>query len=181
MTASRPSPRPGGGHADTADPGRPVHLRWSSLGLVALGGAVGTGIREALALTWPAPAGGIPVTILLINVVGAFALGALLERLARRGPDEGRRRAVRLLVGTGVLGGFTTYGSLATDAAVLTGSALGTALAYAGLTLVAGATASVAGIAVGAALHRRTAAGRDAAGREAGGRDATGRDAEAAS
>ncbi|OUE07478.1 camphor resistance protein CrcB [Clavibacter michiganensis] len=181
MTASRPSPRPGGGHADTADPGRPVHLRWSSLGLVALGGAVGTGIREALALTWPAPAGGIPVTILLINVVGAFALGALLERLARRGPDEGRRRAVRLLVGTGVLGGFTTYGSLATDAAVLAGPALGTALAYAGLTLVAGATASVAGIAVGAALHRRTAAGRDAAGREAGGRDATGRDAEAAS
>ncbi|CAQ00947.1 fluoride efflux transporter FluC [Clavibacter sepedonicus] len=142
------------------DPGRPVHLRWSSLGLVALGGAVGTGIREALALTWPAPAGGIPVTILLINVVGAFVLGALLEALARRGPDEGRRRAIRLLVGTGVLGGFTTYSSLATDASSLTGSALGTALAYAGITLVAGAAASVAGIAAGAAIHRRSAAGR---------------------
>ncbi|MBM7412469.1 CrcB protein [Clavibacter michiganensis] len=142
------------------DPGRPVHLRWSSLGLVALGGAVGTGIREALALTWPAPAGGIPVTILLINVVGAFVLGALLEALVRRGPDEGRRRAIRLLVGTGVLGGFTTYSSLATDAASLTGSALGTALAYAGLSLVVGAAASVAGIATGAAIHRRTAAGR---------------------
>ncbi len=36
-------------------------------------------------------------------------LGALLESLARRGPDEGRRRAIRLLVGTGGLGGFTTY------------------------------------------------------------------------
>ncbi|MDO4026634.1 CrcB family protein [Clavibacter michiganensis] len=142
------------------DPGRPVHLRWSSLGLVALGGAVGTGIREALALTWPAPAGAIPVTILLINVVGAFVLGALLESLARRGPDEGRRRAIRLLVGTGVLGGFTTYSSLATDAASLTGSALGVAFAYAGLSLVVGAAASAAGIAAGAAIHRRTAAGR---------------------
>ncbi|RII96386.1 CrcB family protein, partial [Clavibacter michiganensis] len=136
------------------DPGRPVHLRWSSLGLVAIGGAVGTGVREALALTWPAPAGGIPVTILLINVVGAFVLGALLESLARRGPDEGRRRAIRLLVGTGVLGGFTTYSSLATDAASLTGSALGVAFAYAGLSLVLGAAASAAGIAAGAAIHR---------------------------
>lgn len=141
-------------------PPRPVHFRASSLGLVALGGAVGTGIREALALTWPAPAGGLPVTILLINLVGAFVLGALLEALALRGPDEGRRRGIRLLVGTGVLGGFTTYSALATDAAVLTGSALGVALAYAALSIVVGAVASLAGIAVGGALHRRSAAGR---------------------
>jgi CrcB protein len=149
-------------------PPRPVHLRWSSIGLVALGGAVGTGIREALALTWPAPAGGLPVTILVINVVGAFVLGALLEALALRGPDEGRRRAVRLLVGTGVLGGFTTYSSLATDAAALAGSALGVALAYAALSLVVGAAASLAGIAAGGALHRRAASGRAASGRGTG-------------
>jgi len=142
------------------DPGRPVHLRASSLGLVALGGAVGTGIREALALTWPTPAGGLPVTILAINLVGAFVLGALLEALARRGPDEGRRRALRLLVGTGVLGGFTTYSALATDTAALAGSALGTALAYAALSIVVGAVASLAGVAAGGALHRRSAAGR---------------------
>jgi CrcB protein len=142
------------------DPGKPLHLRWSSLGLVALGGTGGTAVREALALTFPAPPGGLPVTILLINVVGAFLLGALLEGLARRGPDEGRRRGIRLLVGTGALGGFTTYSAFATDAASLSGSALGVAMAYAGLTLVLGAAASVAGIASGAALHRRSAAGR---------------------
>jgi CrcB protein len=160
----RPVPGPSGrAPLEAGRAERPVHLRWSSIGLVALGGAVGTGIREALALTWPAPAGGFPVTVLLINVVGAFALGALLEALARSGPDEGRRRGIRLLVGTGVLGGFTTYSSLATDAAALTGPALGTALAYAGLTLVIGAAASVAGIASGAALHRR-AAGADRTG-----------------
>ena len=142
------------------DPGRPVHLRASSLGLVALGGALGTGIREALALAWPAPAGGLPVTILAINLVGAFVLGTLLEALARRGPDEGRRRGIRLLVGTGVLGGFTTYSALATDTAVLTGSALGLALAYAALSIAVGAVASLAGIATGGALHRRMVGGR---------------------
>jgi CrcB protein len=128
------------------DPGKPLHLRWSSLGLVALGGTGGTAVREALALTFPAP----PLVL----------LGALLEGLARRGPDEGRRRGIRLLVGTGALGGFTTYSAFATDAASLSGSALGVAMAYAGLTLVLGAAASIAGIASGAALHRRSAAGR---------------------
>ncbi|WP_445444677.1 FluC/FEX family fluoride channel [Clavibacter sp. km3a] len=161
MTPDRPhAARPAASRPPHERPPRPVHLRGSSLGLVALGGAVGTGIREALALTWPAPAGGLPVTILVINVVGAFALGVLLEALALRGPDEGRRLAVRLLVGTGVLGGFTTYSSLATDAAALTGSALGTALAYAALSLVVGAAASLAGIAAGGALHRRRSSGR---------------------
>ncbi|WP_371740714.1 CrcB family protein, partial [Frigoribacterium sp. CFBP 13712] len=92
-----------------------MHLRWRFIGLVALGGTIGTGLREALALSFPAAPGSIPVTILLINVVGAFALGLLLESLMRRGPDAGRRRDLRLFIGTGVLGGFTTYSALAVD------------------------------------------------------------------
>ena len=60
MTAPPPAEPGDGDLRDEEASGRPVHLRWSSLGLVALGGTVGTGIREALALTWPAPAGGIP-------------------------------------------------------------------------------------------------------------------------
>jgi CrcB protein len=134
---------------------RPVHLRARYLLLVALGGAIGTGIREAFALTFPARQGGFPVTIFLINIVGAFVLGALLEALSRRGPDEGRRRTLRLLIGTGVLGGFTTYSSFATDTASLTQTALGTAFLYAAVTLVVGFAASGAGIALAAALHHR--------------------------
>ena len=48
-------------------------------------------------------------------VAGAFLLGWLLEALSRGGPDEGRRRAIRLFVGTGIMGGYTTYSSFAVD------------------------------------------------------------------
>ena len=137
---------------------RAVHLRWSNLGLVAIGGAVGTAIREAWALRWPTPTEGFPLTILVINVVGAFALGLLLELLARRGVDGGRRRAVRLLIGTGVLGGFTTYSTFATDSASLAGTAIGVAFADVAATLILGIAASTAGIAAGILLHRRTRA-----------------------
>ncbi|MBD4267628.1 CrcB family protein, partial [Xanthomonas citri pv. citri] len=69
-----------------------------ALGLVFAGGVVGTAVREALSLAFPA-IGGVPVTIFAINVVGAFALGMLLEALVRCGPDVGARRSVRLFVG----------------------------------------------------------------------------------
>jgi len=98
------------------------------------------------------------VTILLINVVGAFALGLLLESLVRRGPDAGRRRDLRLLVGTGVLGGFTTYSALAVDTATLLGDALPIAINYGVGSVVLGAVASWVGITVSAALHRRSEA-----------------------
>ncbi|KQM23388.1 hypothetical protein ASL10_15340 [Frigoribacterium sp. Leaf8] len=135
-----------------------MHLRWRFIGFVTLGGTIGTGLREALALSFPAAPGSIPVTILLINVVGAFALGLLLESLVRRGPDAGRRRDLRLLVGTGVLGGFTTYSALAVDTATLLGDALPIAIAYGVGSVVLGAVGSWAGITGGAALHRRSEA-----------------------
>ncbi|ROS61206.1 camphor resistance protein CrcB [Frigoribacterium sp. PhB160] len=143
---------------DSTGTERPVHLRWRFIGLVTLGGTIGTGLREALALSFPAAPGTIPVTILLINVVGAFALGLLLESLVRRGPDAGRRRDLRLLIGTGVLGGFTTYSALAVDTATLFGDAPSIAIAYGVGSVVLGAVASWAGITGGAALHRRSEA-----------------------
>jgi CrcB protein len=143
---------------------RPAHLRPGYLALVALGGAVGTGLREAIVLMTPA-LGQFPIAIFGINVVGAFLLGALLELLALRGPDEGRRRQVRLLVGTGVLGGFTTYSSFATDTArLLAGGTAGIGILYAFLTLMAGALATWAGIAVGMRIGRRPASEHPRAG-----------------
>lgn len=134
-------------------PAPPLFLRPRLVGLVALGGAIGTGIREALALTWPAATTGFPLTILLINVVGSFALGLLLESLTRQGADEGGRRNSRLFVGTGVLGGFTTYSSWVTDVATRLGPATGVALAYAAASLVLGLVAALAGIALAARLR----------------------------
>ncbi|PXA71796.1 CrcB family protein [Cryobacterium arcticum] len=138
-----------------AAPAAPVHLRWQYLALVFAGGTVGTAARELLAITVP-PVAGVAVVIVGINVVGAFLLGLLLETLARRGPDDGRRRSMRLLLGTGVLGGFTTYSALATDTSLLLAeNRLGTALLYALGTLLVGAFTAWAGILTGAALHGR--------------------------
>ena len=78
------------------------------VGLVLVGGGLGTSARAALEHALAAPTGWPWVTF-TINVVGSFALGLLLGALAGRGADEGWRRAVRLGCGTGALGGFTTY------------------------------------------------------------------------
>lgn len=118
------------------------------LALVVAGGTVGTALRESVALLLPR-LGGLPWATVVVNLTGAFLLGLLLEVLTRRGPDAGRRRTLRLLLGTGLLGGYTTYGALALETSQL-GGGPGWALGYAGGTLVLGTVASLAGIAVGA-------------------------------
>jgi CrcB protein len=118
---------------------------------VAVGGAFGAAVREAVEKGIPTPAGGFPVATLLINLVGAFLLGALVEALVRRGTDVDRRRHWRLLLGTGFLGGFTTYSTFAveTDLLVRGGQPL-TAVGYLAATVVGGLVASGAGIVLSA-------------------------------
>lgn len=133
----------------------PIHVHPGALALVFLGGTLGAGTREALALLYPA-VNGIPWTIFCINVSGAFLLGVLLEALVRRGPDHGRRRALRLLLGTGFMGGYTTYSSLATDTAALLGHGSPWAGAgYAIGTVLIGGLATWAGILLATFVHRR--------------------------
>ena len=141
--------------APVSGPARPIHLRGRYICLVAAGGTVGTAAREAISLAIP-PLAGIPVAIFLINIAGALFLGALLESLARRGPDEGRRRTLRLLLGTGFAGGFTTYSALASDTGfLLTGGQPWAGIGYALITVAVGAVATLTGIGVAAAHHRR--------------------------
>ncbi|MDN5765584.1 MAG: CrcB family protein [Humibacillus sp.] len=134
---------------------RPAHLRWGPIGLVAVGGALGTAAREGMSLALP-PTGAFPLAIFLVNVTGAFALGLLLEMLLRHGPDRGLRRSLRLLVGTGFMGGYTTYSTLAVGAgqSVISGQPV-LGLVYAFVSVVVGAAAAFAGIATGAEVHRR--------------------------
>lgn len=101
-----------------ADRPRPVHLSWPNIALVAAGGALGTGLRYLAALLVPSWAE-VSMATLAVNVVGAFLLGVLLELLADRSADAGWSRRLRLALGTGALGGFTTYSALATDTATL--------------------------------------------------------------
>ena len=129
--------------------GGPMHLRASSIALVWLGGTLGTGSRYLLSDVTPRPFQ-LPLAIFMINIVGAFLLGALIERLAIGGPDRGARRRIRLLAGTGFLGGFTTYSTLAMDSVGLLHANRPTAfLAYALGTLILGAVATCLGMAAG--------------------------------
>lgn len=129
-------------------------MKLRHLGMVFLGGSAGTAAREGLSLAFSSGVA-FPVVIWSINVLGAFLLGLLLEWLARTGQESGR--TVRLLLGTGFLGGFTTYSALATDTALLlTGDDWGTGLVYAASTVVLGAAASFLGIALAARIRRST-------------------------
>jgi len=126
------------------DTGIRPHLR--AVVLVTAGGFFGTVARHLIGEAIPNWQG-IPVGILTINLFGAFLLGVLIEALSRSGPDIGWRRNMRFFVGTGVIGGFTTYSALASDAAILLhAGAAGTAAVYSLGTVVAGAVTTAAGI-----------------------------------
>lgn len=150
MTSYRPRPLPHDPdlEVDEGSDGTPiaVHLTPTFIALVALGGAAGSiarhGVERMLGTS-----DGLPVGTLVVNLVGAFALGALLEGLATRGSDVGHRRAARLLFGTGFLGGFTTYSALAveTDGLIREGR-VELALVYVLTTVVIGLLASLAGV-----------------------------------
>jgi len=124
----------------------PLHLTPSAIALVFGGGSLGVLARAGLDRLFPTGSG-FPTTTFAINLIGALALAVLVESLALRGPDAGHRRVLRLVLGTGVLGGFTTYSALAvqTDALLRSGQAA-TALAYAAGTVVLGLAVSIAGI-----------------------------------
>lgn len=121
----------------------------AAVALVALGGAVGTYARVVVSLVVPDPA---LVATLAVNLVGAFALGYLATRLADgAGGEIRRRRGVRLLLGTGVCGGFTTYSLIALQAAMLMQRGdVPVAVLYAATTLALGAVATMLGIVLAA-------------------------------
>jgi len=74
------------------------------IAVVATGGAVGACLRELLTTALAAPATNFPWPTFAINVLGSFLLALLPSFAAVR-----RRRLLPPLLGTGVLGGFTTF------------------------------------------------------------------------
>ena len=125
---------------------------------VFAGGALGTLVRAGLARLWPHTAGELPTATLAVNLVGALALGFLLGRLALA-PDTGWRRTLRLGLGTGFMGGLTTYSTFIVEVEHLAGGAdlLGAATYLAG-SLVAGVALAAVGLwLAGLGARRRTA------------------------
>lgn len=126
---------------------RPLHRQPRALLLVLAGGAAGTAARIGIETVAPAHPGRWPWGTFTANLVGALVLGVLLDALARSGPDEGARRRLRLLIGTGFCGGLTTYSTLAVETDLLVRDhAPGLAIGYVATTVVLGALAALAGI-----------------------------------
>jgi CrcB protein len=89
-------------------------LRAAVIGAVAIGGAVGALARWGLSEAFPDPTAGFPWTIFGINVVGCLLLALLPAFAAVR-----RNDLLPPLLGTGVLGGFTTLSTYAEQARAL--------------------------------------------------------------
>jgi CrcB protein len=97
--------------------------------LVAAGGAAGALARYGLEVALPDEPAGLPVATLMTNLLGCLLLGLLVGR-HRDAP------VLRPLLGTGVLGGFTTFSALALQTDRLLAEAPAVALGYlAGTTL----------------------------------------------
>jgi CrcB protein len=95
---------------------------------VALGGGTGAAARYAASLWWPAQTGGFPWTTFWVNVTGCALMGVLMVVVTEVWDAH---RLVRPFLGTGVLGGFTTFSTYAVDLRDLfTADRIGTGLAY---------------------------------------------------
>ncbi len=86
--------------------------------LIVIGGMAGTAVRATLEAWFPAAVGQWPWATFWINISGSLLLGVLLETLAAF-DDAGWRRSVRLGVGTGFFGGYTTYSSFSVETVAL--------------------------------------------------------------
>ncbi|QKJ18137.1 fluoride efflux transporter FluC [Microbacterium hominis] len=116
---------------------QPVDLR--VVGLAAAGAAAGVLARAALEAPLEAPAA-VAWTTMAINAVGSLLLGIVVGWL------DGRRPLLRVFLGTGVMGGFTTYSAFAVQA-VAAGPIGGALLAVA--SLAAGVAGAIAGLWIG--------------------------------
>jgi CrcB protein len=102
------------------------------LAAIAAGGATGAAARYLIGQAWPTPAGAFPVSTLAINVLGCALIGVLMVLIIE---VWSRQRLLRPFLGTGVLGGFTTFSTYTVDIQwLVAGAHQATALLYLALT-----------------------------------------------
>lgn len=125
-----------------------------TLVLVFIGGSIGALLR-GLMMFGVRGADAEPLLLLAINTAGSFALGLLIAWLSTK-PLSPRIHHLRALIGTGLIGGFTSYSALAVLTVQLESTNFGLGVAYALATLALGVGAAWAGVALGNGLSRST-------------------------
>lgn len=120
--------------------------------LIAIGGGLGTALRYGItagATRWFGI--GFPWGTLIVNVAGSFLLGVVMEVVGSR---EIVGVPARLVLGAGVLGGFTTYSSFNLETLRLAEQgAYGRAGAYLAATMVVCLLAGAGGIGLARSLR----------------------------
>jgi len=117
--------------------------------LVAIGGGIGAVLRYNLGRLmthWlgAATVSAFPWATLAANVIGSMAMGVLAGFLARHG--QGGEQA-RLLLGVGMLGGFTTFSSFSLEMMLLIERGQGgQAFIYGAVSVLAGLSALYIGL-----------------------------------
>lgn len=112
---------------------------------VVAGGILGTVLRLATDGLLPHGDDGFPWSTLLVNTIGAFALGFLVARVWPTVPSW-----VRAGLGVGVLGSFTTFSAVVVSLVSLADAGQwGLAAAWLGATLALGLGAAWLGIRMG--------------------------------
>ncbi|MDZ4308188.1 fluoride efflux transporter CrcB [Allopontixanthobacter sp.] len=126
---------------------------WAATVNVAAGGAVGAVLRYQLGRTMtrflgPQTMTAFPWATLTVNVLGGIAMGVLAGYLARSGAGG---EQWRLLLGVGLLGGFTTFSSFSLELMLLIERGQpAAALSYALISVIA----SLAGLYLGLIIMR---------------------------
>ena len=116
---------------------------------IGLGGAAGSIARYHLGLVVTRRWSGFPSGTLAVNLIGSMLLGVVLALALRDRLGE----TARLALGTGVLGGFTTYSTFNYETITLAQAGQhGRAAIYVAVTLLGCLAAGVAGALVGRAL-----------------------------
>ncbi len=117
---------------------------------VALGGAIGASARHLLSQASLRLFGpGFPVGTLCANILGSLLIGVLAGYLAHKAGQSGQ--TLRLFLGVGVLGGFTTFSAFSLESfLMLEKKAYGAFMAYVSSSVLI----SLAALALGLWLSR---------------------------
>ncbi|MFE4450640.1 fluoride efflux transporter FluC [Streptomyces sp. NPDC056796] len=129
---------------------------------IAAGGVIGACARYGATLIWPSAPTAFPWTTFWINVTGCAAMGVLMVLITERFTVH---PLTRPFLGTGVLGGYTTFSTATLDTKrLLDAGHPGTGLLYTAATLLA----AFAAVWAAAALTRLTVLPRTDTGAERG-------------
>jgi fluoride exporter len=117
----------------------------ATMAVIGVGGAAGSAVRYGLSQLWPARPGEVPWVTLGINLLGSLLLGMLIVAVT----DIWRpHHLLRPALGTGVLGGFTTFSTFAVELRARIGPDPAVAFSYLALSVLGGVAAAAAGMAV---------------------------------